>query len=87
MSIENQESYSRPIASASEEQLLPLSDFDQSKYEPFLKGINVSEEQKGQFLILISNMMRSFVEMNIPAESWGRIIEVLQKPRRMNQPM
>jgi hypothetical protein len=49
-------------------------DFDVTAFLPYLDEFSLSHEQKVQFLQLVWNIMRTFVELNVPAKEWGPIV-------------
>lgn len=52
-----------------------MADFDKATYSPLLDGIDIDDGQKSEFLRILWDMMRCFVEWNVPSESWGQIVD------------
>lgn len=57
-----------------------MADFDETKYRPYLDGIDLDDKQKGEFLAIVWDIMRRWVEMDLPLDSCGQIIEAMIDP-------
>lgn len=51
-----------------------MADFEPGDYLPLLEALDESEDQKAELLGIIWDIMRSFVEMNLPVESCEQIL-------------
>lgn len=53
------------------------ADFSADKYRICLDGLELDEDQADELLRIVWDMMRMCVEMNVPAESWGQIVDAV----------
>ena len=51
-----------------------MADFDLDAYRPYLDGIALDEAQEADLLRTLWDIMRCFVELVVPPESWGQIV-------------
>ena len=63
-----------------EGQALSMADFDQAAYLPYLDEFEITDEQKTEYLQIIWEIARFFVQTDIPAETWGQILDPLTNP-------
>ncbi len=54
---------------------LSMADFDEEAYRPYLKGLDISDEQASELMRIVWDIMRMWVEMDLPADSCGQIVE------------
>lgn len=54
-----------------------LADFDAGDYRPYLDSLQLDQEQADALLRIVWDMMRMCVEMNVPEESWGQIVDAV----------
>lgn len=54
-----------------------LADFDADAYRPYLDGLELEDDQANALLRIIWDMMRMCIEMNVPAENWGQIVDAV----------
>lgn len=52
-----------------------MADFDEEAYRPYLSGLDVTDEQASELMRVVWNIMRMWVEMDLPADNCGQIIE------------
>ena len=57
-----------------------MADFDESRYRPYLDGFDLTDEQKVEFVRAMWKIMRAFVELNVPSETWGKVVEAIIEP-------
>lgn len=68
------------LANTTEPPTGSLAEFDEGKYLPYLDGLDLDEAQKREFLVIIWNIMRTWVMMDLPLDSCGQIIDALLDP-------
>ena len=51
-----------------------MADFDLDAYRPYLDGIDLDNSQEAELLRTLWDIMRCFVELDIPPESWGQTV-------------
>lgn len=54
-----------------------MADFDLEAYRPYLDGIDLGEAQEAELLRTLWDIMRCFVELDVPPETWGQIVASL----------
>ena len=57
-----------------------MADFNDAEFRPYLADLDLSEAQKGELLQTLWNIMRMWVEMDLPLDSCGQIIEAMIDP-------
>lgn len=57
-----------------------MADFDEAEFLPYLDDMDLSEVQKSEFMHVLWDIMRMFVEIDMPVEIWGQIVEPLIDP-------
>lgn len=57
-----------------------MAEFNDAEYRPYLADLDLSEAQKGEFLQILWNILRMWVEMDLPLDSCGQIIEAMIDP-------
>lgn len=78
--MEDQDRYSeriREIADRAE----PVIDIDLDRYRPLLDGLDISDTQATELLLIIRDIMVMMIDLNVPAESWEQITDsIIQLP-------
>lgn len=77
MHVNDQDRFSERIEAAGDNQAKSTSDFDEASYLPMLDGLDMAESQKLECLRILANIMRIFVDLDIPAETWGQITQAI----------
>lgn len=57
-----------------------MADFDEEAYRPYLNGLDISDEQASELTRIVWDIMRMWVEMDLPADSCGQIVESIINP-------
>lgn len=57
-----------------------LADFDEDTYRPYLDGLNISDKQASELMRIVWDIMRMWVEMDLPVDSCGQIVESIINP-------
>lgn len=77
MTMDDEHRFSERITK--EAATVSMADFDLDAYRPYLDGINLGEAQEAELLRTLWDIMRCFVELDVPAESWGQIVASLSE--------
>lgn len=72
MTMDNEHRFSERITKGAA--TISMADFDLDAYRPYLDGIALDETQEAELLRTLWDIMRCFVELDAPQESWGQII-------------
>lgn len=59
---------------------MSMAEFDPEKYRPYLEGIAFTDAQANEFLGILWDMMRMFVEIDVPVDNCGQIVESISNP-------
>jgi len=59
------------------EALASLANFDEADYRSYLESLEISERQKSELMRIVWDIMRMWVEMDLPAESCGQILDCI----------
>lgn len=59
-----------------------MAEFDEARYLPYLAEFDMTEAQKREFVLIVWNIMRMWIELDLPLDSCGQIIEALIDPSK-----
>ena len=59
-----------------------MADFDENEFRSHLNGLDISDEQASELMRIVWDIMRMWVEMDLPADSCGQIVESIINPIR-----
>ena len=72
------------LAPTTQPPLGSLAEFDEEKYLPFLEGLDLEDAQKREFLSIPWSIMRTWIVMDLPMDSYEQIIEALFDPSKID---
>lgn len=72
MTMDDEHRFSERITK--EAATVSMADFDLDAYRPYLDGIELGEAQEAELLRTLWDIMRCFVELDVPSETWGQIV-------------
>ncbi len=72
MTMDDEHRFSERITK--EAATVSMADFDLDAYRPYLDGIDLDQAQEAELLRTLWDIVRCFVELDVPPETWGQIV-------------
>jgi hypothetical protein len=59
---------------------ISMNDFNAADYLPHLDGLDMTDDQKAELMLVVWDIMRMWVEMDLPVQSCGHLVQSLIDP-------